>query len=682
LAGILYLVGFLCVLPVPAETNLVITDFNDGYITWTNVNPSLYYSVEWKPSLTGSNDWSGSYRMLQDLQSSNDLITVPAPIFLRVAGRTNLAHTLELTPDASSFPAGYYEAFSLPDIESDLNASNILLGTDLFGIEGVLLPAGGSAAPEDVISGKTFYGAGQSNWILQVGTYGELSCDPGYYDLNGIIEDGCEFQLDPNGIYVSALDGIDDPTAGLGPAGTESGYHPCQTIAYGLDRAAQTGRTTLHVAAGLYNENISLADGVSLLGSYDPVDWSRLPGASPSSTLAGYGSGGHAKTVSGENISQPLTVEGFILMGADVLSSDGNSYVVWLRSVSAAVEFRNNIIFAGNGGTGSAGLDGLDGDDGSQGNPGLDAVSPAVDRSGGSGGMTFCGPTALHGGDGGGNVTPPIYDTQASALNGTAGQGPAPGGGGSGGLDGRNETGTCYVPMSGLFDGGSGDAGADGDAGDAGNGSFETVGLIFPDGEWFAEGGSTGQPGQPGSGGGGGGAGGGAEDGGGGSVAGPTGGGGGAGGCAGEGGAGGLSGGGSFCIFLHNDFPSINPPLIENNMFYMGAGGSGGAGGHGGRGGAGGSGGAAGAASVFCSGLAGNGGEGGQGGPGGGGGGGAGGMSCGILISGVPGASEGSYLGANIFIGGVSGAGGPGGFSCVNPGTAGSAGILQVVEIR
>src|SRR5205823_4008983 len=48
------------------------------------------------------------------------------------------------------------------------------------------------------------------------------ACLPGSFDLDGVAADGCEFTLDGAAIYVSATEGdaVDDPSCGLGPAGT------------------------------------------------------------------------------------------------------------------------------------------------------------------------------------------------------------------------------------------------------------------------------------------------------------------------------------------------------------------------------------------------------------------------------------------------------------------------------
>ena len=652
-----------------ADTNLVITDFSDGYLTWTNVDSSLYYSIQWMPSLTDTNGWGESFRMLQDVQSTNELIQVPVPMFFRVVGRSDRTHTQQLNPESNQLTAGYYEGADLTAIEPDLSSNNIAEGTTVFGVKGALLPSGGTATSNDVLSGKTFYGAGQSNWVLQTGTYGSNQNGPGYYDLNGSPEDGYEFHLDTNGIYVSTVNG-DDSADGFGPIGT--GHQPVKTVSHALSVAQNTGRSTIYVSNGMYNESIDLPGGVDLLGGFDPDDWSRTILPSSSTILRGTGN----KTISMQDATTSTVIEGFMLFGINTETSRQNTYTVWLYNNSAEVALSNNVIYAGYGGDGTRGADGADGSNGQDGSDGSDAVAPFSARSGGSGGVFTCGGTDVNGGDGGGNSSSPSYATQTSADNGSAGMNSG-GSGGAGGYDAKKTSQAVYFPTGNVpFDGCDGSDGANGSSGFRGWGASDNDGVISS-GNWVATSGSSGGAGELGRGGGGGGAGGGSEDSGGGSVAGGTGGGGGSGGCAGQGGTGGSGGGGSFCIFVDGG----TAPLISDSTFYLGYGGNGGDGGMGGIGGTGGSGGAGGAR-LYGGGKGGNGGSGGNGGAGGGGGGGAGGISCGILIHNISETSAETYQSNNTFIGGAGGKAGKGGYSMAEPGEDGVDGAVIEVDVR
>jgi hypothetical protein len=69
---------------------LTITSFQNGYVSWNNVDSNLYYTVEYRPNLSESNlTWDGSYRACQDVKSTNAIITVPVGVFYRVVGSTS-----------------------------------------------------------------------------------------------------------------------------------------------------------------------------------------------------------------------------------------------------------------------------------------------------------------------------------------------------------------------------------------------------------------------------------------------------------------------------------------------------------------------------------------------------------------------------------------------------------------
>ncbi len=89
--------------------NLVVTAFQNGYVTWTNVNSNLYYTVECKPNLPGTNTpWDGSYRALQDVKSSQAVLTAPVGVYYRVVGSTNPMHSMAVTPKTGQ--TGAYQA--------------------------------------------------------------------------------------------------------------------------------------------------------------------------------------------------------------------------------------------------------------------------------------------------------------------------------------------------------------------------------------------------------------------------------------------------------------------------------------------------------------------------------------------------------------------------------------------
>ncbi|MEI7436613.1 MAG: DUF1566 domain-containing protein [bacterium] len=145
------MVGLLAGRATAQEENFVISSFQDGYVTWSNVNPNLYYTVESKPNLNGTNIvWDGSNRVSQDVKTTDATITVPVGVFYRVVGSSNPMHTLTLSPSNGAMSAGYYAATNLSAVAPALSASNIALNVTIFGVTGTLSTNGGCAYPAPV----------------------------------------------------------------------------------------------------------------------------------------------------------------------------------------------------------------------------------------------------------------------------------------------------------------------------------------------------------------------------------------------------------------------------------------------------------------------------------------------------------------------------------------------------
>jgi hypothetical protein len=544
-----------------------------------------------------------------------------------------------------------------------------------------------------------------------------MGCDIGFFDLNAIPDDGCEFGLDAAAIYVSANDAaaVDDATCGSGPVGTGTGNHPCRTIAYGLGRAG-TGKDKVLVADGLYQETVTLVGGKSLLGGYRADTWERHL-STTLTTIRGTGtipSTSDRVTVIASSISVATTFEGFHVQGQVNPAAGAGSYAVYGRNSTDALTIANNFIEGGMGGPGAKGNDGANGFVGTTANGAAGSVtygaavacaslSPALPRAGAAGGTRTCGTSAVNGGAGGGNTCTNLgYNNAPETLeNGVAGTGTSPGAGGAGGYDSEAwacsiaPDGECHAPTSGTNVGLLGAAGAAGVNGTtAGANGCQSAGQVAG-GLWVATTAMDGAAGTNGSGGGGGGAGGSARN----STqfgyscstrteVGATGGGGGAGGCGGAGGLGGGAGGGSFGLFLVWDSVPAGVPVVTGNTIVGGQGGNGGNGGNGGSGSPGGGGGAGGLydysypANQYskCAAPGGDGGNGGNGGHGEGGGGGCGGPSYGIFASGNGGLSLASYLSANTVTAGPASAGGSGGASIGTQGDAGAGGTAAATN--
>ncbi len=533
------------------------------------------------------------------------------------------------------------------------------------------------------------------------------ACDGGagsfnYYDLNAVPGDGCEFRLDATAIYVSETDaaGNDLPGCGRGPVGTGTGNRPCLTIARGIAEAQGAGRTKVLVADGLYEETVTLVNGISLLGGYRSDTWERHL-SSTMTIVRGTATGTHRNTLIATNITSATVLQGFVVYGQQNATAGGNSYALYVSGSDADLQVRDNVFYAGSGGPGSnrpAGAAGQAGVDGAGRDPNNPAPYDVIQTTGapcdssynrqyGNGGVRSCGSDDVGGGNGGGNRCAPVASTEYSGLDGSSGQagdGTSGGGAGTGG-DAGDDGGlrysggfVCGLPSSPMV-GAVGTNGVNALHGAGGAGCSAAAGSVSS-GHWLGGTSANGTSGGNGGGGGGGGAGGGGDS----DLTwagyydrlGGHGGGGGSGGCGGTGAQGGGAGGGSFAVFILGG----TAPVIQNNTVFQGLGGGGGDGGTGGVAGTGGRGGNGGLCtdSCWCYASAGKGGEGGNGGHGGGGGGGCGGASFGIYTSGVGGSPNYCAGGnGNTFSGGAGGAGGAGGLSLGQSGTAGAAGVLE-----
>ena len=430
---------------------------------------------------------------------------------------------------------------------------------------------------------------------------------------------------------------------------------PLKTIQAGINAALAAG-SDVYMGAGLYNESITLASGVSLFGGFDPSTWVRDsfdPSYTPlfTSTIQG-----GTLAVDGNGISGAI-IEGLTISSADATIAGSGS--CGIRLIYSTVTLRHCSISAGNGTPGANGANranGLPGENGVAGQAG--AKDNPRNGNGGRGGNGYDGGNGGRGGDGGFydvlDVDPngdgePGEDGYVGLYGGTAGTG---GSGGDCGTEGENGSG-----------GSGGSPGTNGVHGPGGSSGFLNNNL------WVSATGIAGTDGNPGNGGGGGGGGGGQYG-----MSTPgTGNGGGGGGGGGEGGHGGRcgqGGGGSFGLFVIE-----STITIENCTIRSGNGGNGGSGGSGGAGGPGGAGGAGATYGNDEIGEGGDGGAGGQGGSGGHGGGGAGGPSFSTF----------KYGWFSIIISSdciyIYGSGGTGGASSGNAGYAGESGQLGGASI-
>jgi subtilisin-like proprotein convertase family protein len=181
-----------------------------------------------------------------------------------------------------------------------------------------------------------------------------MVCDADWFDLNAVPDDGCEFLLDADAIYVSVDDPLanDLPGCGRGPTQTGGGNRPCRTIGAALGEAQSSGRGKVLVADGLYEEVVRLVAGIDVLGGHRADTWERHVDSSLT-VLRGNDTATHKSTVIASGISLATTLEGFVLYGPVNPTVGGNSYGVYVANSSANLRIVNNTIYGGAGGPGA-----------------------------------------------------------------------------------------------------------------------------------------------------------------------------------------------------------------------------------------------------------------------------------------------------------------------------------------
>ncbi len=510
-----------------------------------------------------------------------------------------------------------------------------------------------------------------------------FTCEPGWDDLDGVPGNGCEFRADPLAVYVATPANGGANTATCGPYD-----HPCASIGAALARASANGcaagagcRRVL-VSDGLYEENVTLVQGLELIGGYNHANWTYSPALNVTAIQGVTTTSGHHRTVSAVGVTTKDTLlEGFLIIGGATTDPGKNAYALYVRNCDAHLTITDNHVLGGRGADGARGGSGTNGATGVAGAKGAQALNltsktcTGTVNAGAIGGQLTCGGASVAGGDGGASACPVAFDTKQDSGNAGAGGG---GAGGAAGFDSEysysyenDKCASCWGPAA-TKHGKAGSAGSDGANGNGGAGCGAAGGVVSG-AEWSGGAGTPGAAGTNGKGGGGGGGGGGVDVdancanalGLGGDDLGGSGGGGGSGSCGGGAGGGGAGGGGGFALFVTFDATPTSLPVIANNRLRGGLGGRGGDGGNGGAGGIGGDGGGGGAENTadnsWCAGTGGAGGPGGNGGHGGGGGAACGGASYGLLLD-KRGTLSVNWTTTNTFeTGGQPGAGGQGG---------------------
>jgi hypothetical protein len=575
-------------------------------------------------------------------------------------------------------------------------------------------------------------------------------CAPGFADIDGVLLNGCECQLfaaswPPGAFGVDGnCDGTVDPTDGFvfvsktgddGNPGTLEA--PVLTIGAGIALAAPGGRTVV-VAQGEYDEQVALADGVSLFGGYRSDFGARDTYLFAVRIEHPSGPAGHPALVA-DGIQQATAVGGLRVTATAGQHPDRGSTAVLLRACGPGLTLEDLVVEAAPGAAGIPGTSSsqilaglgvpspsqLGGVAGGNGQGGVSAWSmncSGVTRVGGAGGSKTCpvSGTAVSGGAGGDSTCPAtgcaigspcgnggcsdymIGDTcdfaavYAAAIPNTAA---SPGSGSAGGAAGEvtYDAPTTIWGSSFCDDnptlrraGGNGQPGGKGAGGGGGVGAAAAASVLdTTTGLWAGGDGTHGTGGADGAGGGGGTQGNGydALSGSGASSdrLGGAGGGGGSGGCGAPGATRGGGGGGSIGVLIVLD-AGLQGPVLTGVRVIPAKAGKGGAGGVGLSGGAPGPGGLGGPGNFWCARQGGKGGDGGAGGTGGGGGGGGGGSVSGFHVV-APLLGAGPYLEALSAANTVDAlpapaGGGAGGYAPGASGTAGAPGSVAAFRLQ
>lgn len=571
----------------------------------------------------------------------------------------------------------------------------------------------------------------------------DVSCEPGFVDVDGLVANGCECQRwdgegPPPVVGGDAdCDGVvddDDAFVHVTPTGNDSDpgtlLRPMRSVGAALVRGAALGKDVL-VAGGVYPGLVTLVPGVGVFGGYRVDFRDRDLGLYPV-TLERPDAPGQPVIVC-RDVRTATRLDGFQVRGSDASASGQGSTALYLDGCGPELTLSNVSVVAGRG------QDGLEGDDSSDNLAELDAALTSLDElegregteggrgtgddlcravTGGTPGVLRCGATDVSGGRGADESCVRLACTNGSPCANAgctdftsggvcdiatvlalavpnpaaqAGRGPAAGAAGATTYDAPTNRAACNFCDDNPTLPRDGDDGVDGGQGVDGRGGMGCTGAPEFDastGRLRGHAGADGAAGTHGSGGGGGSSGAGyAIIGGtgfcaGGDRAGGGGGGGGSGGCGAPRAEGGEGGGASVAIVVRLAPGMTAGPRFEALRVQTESGGNGGDGGVGARGGQGGDGQAGGVAPFWCARNGGRGGDGGDGGAGGGGGGGCGGGSHAFAVTGA--SVDPSYLlsletTTVVELAGVAGAGGRAGFSPGSAGGAGESGGASVV---
>ena len=172
--------------------------FGNDSLSFTNMNSNPYYfTVESLPNLDGLEERDSTYNGLRNIHLPDGTITLPVGKYSRGVGRTNPIYsvggnaaagdiltgktayvndgeingtmpnrgTVNFTPSTATqvISQGYHSGSGSVAGSANLVPSNIKLGVNIFGVNGSVVGATGSAADSSVLAGQIFSCAGAVN---------------------------------------------------------------------------------------------------------------------------------------------------------------------------------------------------------------------------------------------------------------------------------------------------------------------------------------------------------------------------------------------------------------------------------------------------------------------------------------------------------------------------------------
>jgi hypothetical protein len=241
-------------------------------------------------------------------------------------------------------------------------------------------------------------------------------CEPGFYDLDGSLANGCEYEcnfvsatdLPDDGFVDANCDGLDgDVSAAIFVATTGNDANagtrqaPMATVIGGVNQAVLTGKTQVYISQGTYTGRLLLASGVSLYGGYNAAGgWARST-ASTAVIRATVALGGYMAAVEGTNIMAPTTLDRLTIQTTSTSIANASNYALRCSGCTA-VTLKNSRLEAGSAGPGAAGTNGTGGSAGGNGGTGgAGSCDGSGTRTGGAAGTSSCGRTGGAGGRGG-----------------------------------------------------------------------------------------------------------------------------------------------------------------------------------------------------------------------------------------------------------------------------------------